>query len=614
MPTSAYAWGGATGAPASASGTSAAPYAEPSAAPMNSDGAYTPPTNPLCRQSAVAESFTNTSWNSNSGEYGVRYGDPDAPSMLFTLSKPWYVTSGNAVATHPNTKPPKGACHSRGILRVIARSGVVGLLLSTSPVVSSVLLVSVSVPSSLPCANAPRSSAANPTPSTDELARNATATPPHRSPNGRYNGSSARFFSSNAGTTNAGCSPSSAFDTTAANTLARMTLSVVDAPKPVLPPPPSVSKSSSSVPPPPEPPTPLKAKAAFRLICAGCNTASNAKNNPAIGAPKPALIPAALPAATKPSRLLWLISFRLAFWRFVSCVEPPLPPATPPVPVDASFNEPAIAAPISTEGPSGPKLAPAPRVTTAAAAFSAGRKAARAPVNQLEVPVPSPVVSVPVLLVPSSSFVTELPTGDPPTHPAGHRGFVSPSNPPARNRKPVTKHPANVGAAIVATACAAVASRTSRAPSTWNRSGEYTVVVRNTRSCTPCSAMLNTATPSPVSKPTPHATSSASVGAGSSESSEVWLVVLLLVLFSTSFSSSSITSFSSSSGVPRTTGPEAGGGAGAAPLPDTASTRARENRVGRTAREPRTHDGKARVLDPGLCETETRHPRVGMRA
>ena len=48
MPTSAYACGGATGAPASANGTSAVPYADPNAAPMNRLGAYTPPTNPDC--------------------------------------------------------------------------------------------------------------------------------------------------------------------------------------------------------------------------------------------------------------------------------------------------------------------------------------------------------------------------------------------------------------------------------------------------------------------------------------------------------------------------------------------------------------------------------------
>ena len=43
-------------------------------------------------------------------------------------------------------------------------------------------------------------------------------------------------------------------------------------------------------------------------------------------------------------------------------------------------------------------------------------------------------------------------------------------------------------------------------------------MVRNTRSCTPCSAMLNKPTPRPVSKPTPHATASRSVGAGASGS------------------------------------------------------------------------------------------------
>ena len=68
MPTSAYACGGATGAPASASGTSAAPYAEPSAAPMKRLGAYTPPTSPDWRHSAVAASLTSTRPVSSEGE------------------------------------------------------------------------------------------------------------------------------------------------------------------------------------------------------------------------------------------------------------------------------------------------------------------------------------------------------------------------------------------------------------------------------------------------------------------------------------------------------------------------------------------------------------------
>ena len=68
MPTSAYACGGATGAPARARGTRAAPYADPNAAPMKRLGAYTPPTKPDCRHSAVAASLTSTSPESSEGE------------------------------------------------------------------------------------------------------------------------------------------------------------------------------------------------------------------------------------------------------------------------------------------------------------------------------------------------------------------------------------------------------------------------------------------------------------------------------------------------------------------------------------------------------------------
>ena len=89
MPTSAYACGGATGTPCSARGTSAAPYAEPNAAPMNSDGAYTPPTRPAWRHRLVARSFTTTSSSRSVGGYGTRNALPWAPSMLLTLSNPW---------------------------------------------------------------------------------------------------------------------------------------------------------------------------------------------------------------------------------------------------------------------------------------------------------------------------------------------------------------------------------------------------------------------------------------------------------------------------------------------------------------------------------------------
>ena len=420
----------------------------------------------------------------------MRNGEPSAPSMELTLSKPWYVTSGNKVATTPNAAPPSGACHSRGTRRANRAE-----LFAVSP------LSSPRAPEA-----PPRSSAAKPRPMTAEELRNATAVAPQSSPRGRYSGSSARFFSSNAGTMNAGCSPSSAPDTTAASTEARMTLSVVSAPNPVLPPRSSTSTSPAAFP--------------ARRALAGCSTDSNAKNRPAMGAPKPAEMPAALPAATSPSRrdanrarrrLARRDSFAPApsRSRSASVWLPKKPPEPPEEDVVASWRLPAIEAPISTLGPSGPSDAPAPRVTTAAAAFSAGRAAARAATVQDFGAAASDDASVCSADSDSCFVVFSEP----------HLGASSPSKPPARNRRPVTANPAAVGAATAPTACTHVSGRTSRMPSTRNRSGEYTVVVRNTRSCTPCSAMLNAPTPRPVSKPTPHATASKSVGLGSSGSS-----------------------------------------------------------------------------------------------
>ena len=119
MPTSAYACGGATApsptAPvATATGVSKAPYADPSAAPMNSDGAYTPPTKPDWRHNVVAASFARTSSSRSVGGYGVRKPPPSAPSIELTLSKPWYVTSGKSRLATPKTNPPSGACQALG--------------------------------------------------------------------------------------------------------------------------------------------------------------------------------------------------------------------------------------------------------------------------------------------------------------------------------------------------------------------------------------------------------------------------------------------------------------------------------------------------------------------
>ena len=338
----------------------------------------------------------------------MRKGEPSAPSMELTLSKPWYVTSGNRAATTPNAKPPSGACHSRGTRN------------------ARVIRVSFSSSSkTLPGTETPLSSAAKPSPSTAEEVRNATAVAPQSRPRGRYRGSSARFFSSNAGTMNAGCSPRSASETTAASTEARMTLSVVSAPNPVLPP-----RSSRS----------FSVDEALRVL-AGCSTDSNAKNRPAMGAPKPALMPAALPAATNPSRRDAERARRRRARRVKAVLFWSLD--TLELGVEASLIIPAMDAPISTLGPSGPSEAPAPKVTTAAAAFNAGRALARAQANH------------------DPSFSpSRFPLASP------HLGASSPSKPPARNRRPVTANPAAVGAATAPTACTHVSGLTSRIPST----------------------------------------------------------------------------------------------------------------------------------------------------
>ena len=94
---------------------------------------------------------------------------------------------------------------------------------------------------------------------------------------------------------------------------------------------------------------------------------SNAKNKPAMGAPNPALMPAADPAAIRPNRRD-AASEESVVSAFAESLESEssngaLTPAT-------SATEPATAAPISTLGPSGPSDDPDPSVTTAARAFS----------------------------------------------------------------------------------------------------------------------------------------------------------------------------------------------------------------------------------------------------
>ena len=183
---------------------------------------------------------------------------------------------------------------------------------------------------------------------------------------------------------------------------------------------------------------------------------SNAKNKPAMGAPKPAEMPAAEPAAMSPKRREDAAGERslVPFPVLVPVVPVPIPVPVPvPVPSPRRLMPPAMDAPISTEGPSGPRDAPEPSVTTAAAAFSVGFAAERRTSEA------SGGVSEASSFARSSSFAQ------------GHLGFSSPSNPSARNRRPVTAKPAAVGAATVPTAWSQVSGRTSRTPSSWYRSG-----------------------------------------------------------------------------------------------------------------------------------------------
>ena len=273
---------------------------------------------------------------------------------------------------------------------------------------------------------------------------------------------------------------------------------MVSAPNPVLPPRSSTSTSPAAFP--------------ARRALAGCSTDSNAKNRPAMGAPKPAEMPAALPAATSPSRrdanrarrrLARRDSFALApsRSRSASVWLPKKPPEPPEEDVVASWRLPAIEAPISTLGPSGPSDAPAPRVTTAAAASAPGARRRAPPPSRIR----RRRVGRRLRLFRGSDRV--LSCFEP--HLGAPRRRSPREEPEAGHREPRRR-----GRRHGATACTHASGRTSRMPSTRNRSGEYTVVVRNTRSCTPCSAMLNAPTPRPVSRPTPHATASKSVGLG----------------------------------------------------------------------------------------------------
>ena len=214
-------------------------------------------------------------------------------------------------------------------------------------------------------------------------------------------------------------------------------LSVVRGPKPVLPPAFPVSP----------------------LDAAGCRMDSKAKKRPAIGAPKPAEMPAADPAAIKPRRRDG------AFW---DAVEEGEAEEEEEAEEEAPAVAPAMAAPISTEGPSGPSEAPEPSVTTAAAAFRKGlmaglRVALRAVGSYIphsftssSVPaLPSPLLATPTPLSPPpltisqpspmlQSLLQSTPSSTPlplllpssegrlPAKGALHFGASSPSNPPPR--------------------------------------------------------------------------------------------------------------------------------------------------------------------------------------
>ena len=147
----------------------------------------------------------------------------------------------------------------------------------------------------------------------------AAAVTPHANPSGRYKGSSTKSEISNGGTSTEGSAPRTALLATVAKTLAKMTISVVTAPALVSPSPPAFDP--------------------------GTRIDSNPKNNPEIGAPKPALNPAAPPAANNPN----------------------LFGATDG---NAAPTRSATAAPISTLGPSGPSEHPVPSVIAAAAVFA----------------------------------------------------------------------------------------------------------------------------------------------------------------------------------------------------------------------------------------------------
>mmetsp|Transcript_8909 Transcript_8909/g.40461 ORF Transcript_8909/g.40461 Transcript_8909/m.40461 type:complete len:231 (-) Transcript_8909:465-1157(-) len=227
---------------------------------------------------------------------------------------------------------------------------------------------------------------------------------------------------------------------------------------------------------------------------------SNAKKSPAIGAPNPALMPAAEPAAMSPS----LCAVFAEDVMFASSLTPP-----------------ATDAPISTDGPSGPSEAPLPRVTTAAAALSTGLNARRSgpsgpgasSLSSSSVSSASASASTSTTTLSSSSSSGDFARR--PRH-LGARGTSSPSNPPAANLSPVTRNPAAVGAATALTAWKSVsaAGPDCRMPSSWNRDGSNALKM-NTASCVECSATLKSATPRPVARPTAHATRSLPVSSSS---------------------------------------------------------------------------------------------------
>ena len=167
------------------------------------------------------------------------------------------------------------------------------------------------------------------------------------------------------------------------------------------------------------------------LVAAGCRMDSKAKNNPAMGAPNPAEMPAAEPAAMRPRRR------EDAAAAAADAVDDDeeeevvlVVVVVVVVEMEVAMELCSPAAALATEapipqGPSGPSDAPDPRVTTAAAALSTG-------------------FALDALSVTGRNHPGVL-IDDP--------GARSRPRIHSRNLSPVTRNPAAVGAATALAAC-----------------------------------------------------------------------------------------------------------------------------------------------------------------